>query len=277
MPDKYGIIGYPLKHSLSPFMHNRYAYYLGENESYEAFEVLPSELKNELSRLYDAHILGLNITVPYKQDVLNYLCYIDGAAQMIGAVNTLKYTNTGYAGYNTDAEGLSISLKESGINLKGKDVLILGAGGVARAVAYVCISQGCSSLSVLNRTYENAEKIANDFSGKAYDYSSTDSLDRHEYIAFQATNVGMYPNTDEHLPVPDSLYSKFSAGIDLIYNPKETDFIKTVSKHGGKVINGFSMLINQALASRKIWKPDEIIPADIRRKVFNECTDYSWS
>lgn len=277
MPDKYGIIGYPLEHSLSPFMHNRYAYYLGKDETYEAFEIIPGKLESELLKMYDAHILGLNITVPYKQEILSYICDIDDAAHMIGAVNTLKYTDNGYIGYNTDAAGLSISLKESGIELKGKDVLILGAGGAARAAAYVCISQECSSLSVLNRTYEHAEKIAKDFSGTAYDYSSADRLDRNGYIVIQATKVGMYPNTEEHLPIPDTLYSKFSAGVDLIYNPKETDFIKIVSKRGVKVINGFSMLINQGLASRQIWKPDEVISSDIRRKVFNECINYSWS
>ncbi|MDO4938650.1 MAG: shikimate dehydrogenase [Lachnospiraceae bacterium] len=277
MPEKYGIIGYPLMHSLSPFMHNRYAYYMGQKESYEAFEILPERLSEDIKKLHDESVLGLNVTIPYKQKILNCICDIDECAKKIGAVNTLKYTDAGYVGYNTDAEGLKLSLMEAGISLKDKDVLILGAGGAARAAAYVSSVSGCSSISVLNRTLEKAILLAEDFEADAFDYSSLNKISKPEYIVFQTTSVGMYPDVNAMLPVPESLYSRFSAGIEVIYNPKETAFINSVSKTGAKIINGFSMLVNQALASRLIWHPEQTIPGEIRRKVYNECSDYSWS
>lgn len=277
MTDRYGIIGYPLGHSLSPYMHNRYAYYLGADETYEAFETDPADMEKTLLQMHEDHILGLNVTIPFKTSVIPLLYGIDSGIDRIGAVNTLKYTPEGYIGYNTDVRGLKYTIEKSGLSLKGKDVLILGAGGAARAAAYVSEQSGCSSITVLNRTYEHAESLCRDFKGKPLDYSSLNKLDKTSYIIFQTTSVGMYPYTDVMLPVPDDILSKALSVIDVIYNPGETALIKYVSSLGIPTVNGFDMLINQGLESRKIWKPDEILTKEIKETVYDECTRYSWT
>ncbi|MBQ0146210.1 MAG: shikimate dehydrogenase [Lachnospiraceae bacterium] len=277
MADRYGIIGYPLRHSLSPFMHFRYAYYLGVEETYELFETPPGKLHELLTESHRAGILGMNVTIPYKNEIIRYLYDIDPAAAKTGAVNTLKYSSNGYIGFNTDTTGLQKTLETKGIDVFNKDILILGAGGAARAAAYVCRVNGCRSISVLNRTPEHAQGICSDFNCGLYDYDSIAKLDKPSYIAFQTTSVGMYPDTGKMLTLPESLIRRFESAIDVIYNPPETVFFKTVSSMGIKAVNGFDMLIYQGLASRHIWKPDEIITDDIRRRVYHECSCYKWS
>lgn len=276
MKQVYGIIGYPLGHSLSPYMHSRFAYYLNMDQEYRMYDTKPEILEYTVNNLYNEHVLGLNVTLPYKQEIQKYLCSIDKAAGMIGAVNTLKYSNHGYIGYNTDYLGLRSSLKSANISLKGENVLILGAGGAARAVAYLAKEAECHELTVLNRTLRNAQDICDDFQGIALDYSMLDHL-TSDYIVFQATNVGMHPYINDVLPLPDELYSHFKAAIDIVYNPLKTEFLKTAEKNGVSTLNGFDMLINQAIESRKIWNPDEIISKDIKMRVYDECIGYKWS
>ena len=277
MADRYGIIGYPLTHTLSPYMHFGYAYYLGVEETYELFETPPDKLHELLTENHRAGILGMNVTIPYKNEIIRYLYDIDPAAAKTGAVNTLKYTSNGYIGFNTDTTGLQKALEIKDIDVFNKDILILGAGGAARAAAYVCRVSGCRSISVLNRTPEHARGICSDFNCGLYDYDSIAKLDKPSYIAFQTTSVGMYPDTGKMLTLPESLMRRFESAIDVIYNPPETVFFKTVSSMGIKAVNGFDMLIYQGLASRHIWKPDEIITDDIRRRVYHECSCYKWS
>ena len=276
MTQIYGIIGYPLGHSLSPYMHSRYAYYLNENQEYHSFECPPDKLEETLQNLHRNKVLGLNVTLPYKQKIPNYLSDIDEAALRIGAVNTLKYDNDGYIGFNTDYLGLKNSLDMAGICLKDRNVLILGAGGAARAVAYLARKEGCNELTVLNRTLSHAYIICRDFEGSALDYTMTDEI-RSEYIVFQATGVGMHPHTEEILPLPDEAYNHFEAAVDLIYNPLKTSFIRKSESMGIKTLNGFRMLIEQGLESRRIWNPQELITDDIRKKVYDECTGFKWS
>lgn len=276
MTQVYGIIGYPLGHSLSPYMHSRYAYYLNESQEYHIFECTPDKLEDTVQKLHRNNVQGLNVTLPYKQEIQRFLCDIDDAALKIGAVNTLKYNVNGYAGFNTDYIGLKNSLDSADISLKNHNVLILGAGGAARAVAYLARKEGCNELTILNRTLSNAERICGDFGGRALDYSMIDCLKSH-YIVFQATKVGMHPATDEVLPLPDTIYSHFEAAVDLIYNPLETLFLRKSKYLGLKTLNGFKMLIEQGLESRRIWNPSETITDDIKKKVYDECIDYKWS
>ena len=276
MTQVYGIIGYPLGHSLSPYMHSRYAYYLNESQEYRIFECTPDTLEDTVQKLHRNNVHGLNVTLPYKQEIQKFLCGIDEAALKIGAVNTLKYDSNGYVGFNTDYLGLKNSLSSADISLKNHDILILGAGGAARAVAYLARKEGCNEMIVLNRTLSNAERICRDFDGQAFDYSMIDGL-KSQYIVFQATKVGMHPAIDEILPLPDSIYEHFEAAVDLIYNPLETAFLSKSKSFGIKTLNGFKMLIEQGLESRRIWNPSEAITDDIKKRVYDECIDYKWS
>ena len=276
MTQVYGIIGYPLGHSLSPYMHSRYAYYLNESQEYRTFECTFDMLEYTICNLHRNNVQGLNVTLPYKQEVQEYLCDIDEAALRIGAVNTLKYDTNGYLGFNTDYLGLKNSLDSADISLKNHNVLVLGAGGAARAVAYLARKEGCNELILLNRTLSNAERICRDFGGQAFDYTMIHGL-KSQYIVFQATRVGMHPAIDEILPLPDSIYGHFEAAVDLIYNPLETAFLRKSKSFGIKTLNGFKMLIEQGLESRRIWNPSEVISDDIKKRVYDECIDYKWS
>lgn len=276
MTEHFGIIGYPLGHSLSPYMHSRYAYYLNETQEYHIFECAPDKFEDTVQKLHRNNVQGLNVTLPYKQEIQRFLCDIDDAALKIGAVNTLKYCTNGYVGFNTDYLGLKNCIDSVDISLKNHNVLILGAGGAARSVAYLARKEDCNELIILNRTLSNAEQICRDFDGQALDYSMIDCL-KSQYIVFQATKVGMYPDTDEVLPLPDTIYSHFEAAVDLIYNPVETLFLKKSKSFGIKSLNGFNMLIEQGLESRRIWNPSETITDEIKKKVYDECIDYKWS
>ena len=277
MKEKYGIIGYPLGHSLSPYMHSRYNYYLNLDDVYDAYPVKPEYLESSLMRYREQGINGFNITIPYKQSIIPFLYDIDETSRQTGAVNTLKYTDKGYIGYNTDVIGLENCIRRHNIVLYDRNVLILGAGGAARAAAYIAKKSGCKSLYVLNRTLANAETLCRDFDGYAIDYEHQDSLPEIPFVVIQATCVGMYPEVNHILPLFEDMFNRFEAAIDVIYNPINTLFIKKLDKLGIRTVNGFDMLIEQGLASRSIWKPHEVINDEIKRMVYDECLGYSWS
>lgn len=277
MKDKYGILGYPLGHSLSPYMHSRYNFYLNNGSGYDAYEIASDDLESSLKELHTAGVKGLNVTIPYKQAVIPYLSSMDESAAIVGAVNTLKYTAEGYIGYNTDVTGLRNCLIKNGLELKGRNVLILGAGGAARAAAYVAVRSGCKSLYILNRKLEKAGAVCRDFGGSSYDYSCLNTLPDTPFFVFQTTSVGMYPHIEDMLPLPDEMLNRFEAAVDLIYNPMPTRFLEKLSQRGIKTVTGFDMLIEQGLASRSIWNPEEKISDDIKRKVYDECVRYSRS
>ena len=155
-----GLIGNPVRHTLSPLIHNSIAEMKGVNLVYVPFEVPKGGVKNAVRGANALGIKGLNVTVPYKSDVIDHLVEIDPLAEGIGAVNTLVRTEGGFKGYNTDMSGLYHAMQDEGIVLDGECVVILGAGGVARPVAYLCATKGADRVYVLNRTYEKAEAVA---------------------------------------------------------------------------------------------------------------------
>ncbi|MBR4720052.1 MAG: shikimate dehydrogenase, partial [Lachnospiraceae bacterium] len=146
----YGIIGNPIGHTLSPVIHNTISEKLGINSVYVPF-VANDDLKSIVRGLYSLGVKGINVTVPYKTDIISELTGVDSFACGIGAVNTLKYTENGYYGYNTDILGLERELEDVGISLEGRNVVLLGAGGAARAVAFMCVSKSPASVTIVNR------------------------------------------------------------------------------------------------------------------------------
>ena len=155
-----GLIGNPVEHTLSPVIHNTLSMVLGENLAYVPFHVENGRLEDAVKGAFALNLLGLNVTVPYKSDVIPYLTDIDPLAENIGAVNTLVRTETGYKGYNTDMPGLYRAMCEDGVKVKGEKVLILGAGGVARAVAMLLLDKGAREAILLNRTVQKAQEVA---------------------------------------------------------------------------------------------------------------------
>ena len=271
----YGIIGKPIGHTMSTAIHNMISETMGINAVYVPFTA-NDDLDSVVRGLYALGVKGINVTVPFKTEVIKRLHAVDDLAGRIGAVNTLKYTEDGYYGYNTDILGLSRELEEVGISLKERDVIILGAGGAARAVAFMCAGMEPSSVTIANRTVSKAEDILRDLSGYAPELItsviSTDELRAaagNDLIVFQCTNVGLSPRDDECVVDDRDFYSKVYAGIDLIYKPAETMFMKYVRESGGRAYNGLKMLIYQAVSAYEIWN-EVTVPADLINRIERE-------
>lgn len=226
---------------------------------YVPFHVKAEGLKSAIKGAYELNIHGLNVTVPHKKEVMNCLCAIDERAKQIGAVNTLKYTENGYVGYNTDFIGILYALKNRGIEVKGKDVLLLGAGGSACAAAVMALSEGANRLIIANRTVENAQKlkahvsqfysteiIATDMSLKEVD--KADIAINTTVLGF-GKNIGINPIKD----IADYKRLNISACFDAVYIPWKTQFLLDAESLGITAINGFDMLVYQAAAAQEIW------------------------
>ncbi|MEE3470686.1 MAG: shikimate dehydrogenase [Butyrivibrio hungatei] len=264
-----GLIGNPVRHTLSPLIHNSIAEMKGVNLVYVPFEVPKGGVKNAVRGANALGIKGLNVTVPYKSDVIDHLVEIDPLAEGIGAVNTLVRTEGGFKGYNTDMSGLYHAMQDEGIVLDGECVVILGAGGVARPVAYLCATKGADRVYVLNRTYEKAEAVAKEVNN-ALDESLGEKiipmplddykelLDREKrFFVVQCTSVGLFPDVNSAVIEDEEFYKHVYAAIDVVYKPLETKFMKLVKNAGGKVFSGLKMLLYQGIDTFELWFEDE--------------------
>lgn len=256
-----GLLGNPVEHTLSPVIHNFLARETGENLVYVPF-LVPSGMAGDAVRgAYALNLKGLNVTVPYKTQVIPFLKELDGLAEQIGAVNTLVRCEGGFKGYNTDMPGLYRAMCRDGVKIEGEKVLILGAGGVARAVAMLLAEKGAGRIVVLNRTKEHGEEIArtvNGYMGKDMvfamglsDYRSLPGDER--YLCIQATNVGMYPKNGKAVIEAEDFYRRVHTGYDLIFNPAVKRFMELTKAAGGKAYNGSRMLLYQGIIAYELW------------------------
>ena len=260
-----GLIGNPVEHTMSPAIHNTLAEELGHNLVYSAFHVETGYLEQAIRGAYALNGLGFNVTVPYKSDVLPYLVDIDPLASKIGAVNTLVRVENGFKGYNTDMPGLYRAMCEDGVELRDANVLILGAGGVARAVAMMAATHGASTITILNRTLERAEAIRDELRllfenqcVEVFKLSDYEQLPYEDYVAIQATNVGMHPHVDDVVIENEQFYQRVKVGYDLIFNPAKTKFMKCVEQTGAKAYNGLRMLLYQGIIAYELWNKCEV-------------------
>lgn len=255
-----GLIGNPVEHTLSPMIHNTLAGLLGHNLVYVPFPVEPGRVADAVMGADALQLLGLNVTVPYKSEVIGSLREIDELARSIGAVNTLVKTDGGYKGYNTDMEGLYRAMAGEGIGIDGEQIILLGAGGAARAVAYLCAVKGADKVYMLNRTLSKAQTVAEEVNramGREViepmtmeDYTR---IPDGKYLAIQGTSVGLAPHTEDVVIADEAFYEKLHTGFDLIYNPWETKFMKLVREHGGNAYNGLKMLLYQGIIAYEFW------------------------
>lgn len=255
-----GLIGNPVEHTMSPVIHNTLADIMGENLTYVPFHVNDGLVEDAVKGAWALNLLGMNVTVPYKSDVIPYLSDIDPLAKKIGAVNTLVRTENGFRGYNTDMPGLYRAMCEDGVKVEGEDALILGAGGVARAVAMLLSEKNAASVTILNRTADKARRIADEVNGfagrelvRVLPISEYDKLPDKKYLAIQATSVGMTPDVDVAVIEDEDFYKKIHTGYDLIFNPLETKFMKLVKAQGGKAFCGYKMLLYQGIIAYEYW------------------------
>lgn len=255
-----GLIGSPVEHTMSPAIHNTLAEAMGQNLVYVPFHVQAGHVKEAVEGAYALNLLGCNVTVPYKSEVIPYLKAIDALAERIGAVNTLVREEGGFKGYNTDMPGLIRALESDGVQIAGEKVLILGAGGVARAVA-VMLSEMAEEIVILNRTVENAQKIADEVNACAGRKFATAmftgdwrQLPKEErYLAIQATNVGMFPKVDEVVIDEADFYKRIHTGYDLVFNPAKTRFMQMTEDADGRAYNGLKMLLYQGVIAYELW------------------------
>ncbi len=256
-----GLIGNPVEHTMSPVIHNTLSERLRENLVYVPFRVPGGCLEEAVEGAYALNLLGMNVTVPYKSQVIPFLKDIDPMAEQIGAVNTLVRTEGGYKGYNTDMPGLYRAMCEDGVGIEGEKVLILGAGGVARAVAMLLAQKGAEEILILNRSLDKAVMVAEEVNGIAGrklawamplgDYGRL--APGGKYLAVQATNVGMFPNSGDVLIEDDGFYGRVHTGYDLIFNPSETRFMQKVKHSGGRAFGGLKMLLYQGVIAYELW------------------------
>lgn len=280
-----GLMGNPVEHTLSPVIHNGISKRMDILSVYVPFKVEENGLEKAVKGAYELNILGLNVTVPHKNAVIDSLVAIDAAAKDIGAVNTLVRDDNlkGYKGYNTDMLGLRRQIVEDGINLKDQTVVVLGAGGAAKAVVYMCLLEGAKTIYLLNRTVEKAEQIAtdlnhvfeNDLKKKGYQgvipmaMSNYALLKEENFIAFQATSIGLSPNANQVVIEDEEFYKKVRVGVDLIYNPANTKFMQLVTKQGGKAYNALKMLLYQGVIAYELWHNTKV-PLDIIEDIYVE-------
>jgi shikimate dehydrogenase len=252
----YCIIGDPIDHSLSPAIHNAAFTTLGLNCSYIAFRVQEGQLKNSMDSLRAINIGGFNVTMPHKVTVLNYVDRSDNIVELVGAANTVNNKGGKFYAYNTDVVGFIEPLHQRKIDLNGYEVLILGAGGAARAVA-VALSQekGVSKINIFNRDGYRSTNLANVINKLGIKTNIISQNDMQK-IAFRSnliintTPLGM---KNEASLIKSSSISKESIVYDIVYKPIETKLLENAKTAGAQIIYGYEMLLEQAIASFKIW------------------------
>ena len=254
-----GIIGDPIEHTLSPAMHNAAFEELNLDFVYAAFRVRKDELREAIVGAKSLDIKGLNVTMPHKNTVMKYLDETDPTAGSIGAVNTILNDKGRLIGYNTDGIGALKALKENGISLKGKKLLLLGAGGAGKAIAFHA-AQEVEELKILNRTTKKAKDLAETLCKKFGKKIEGNSLSAKTIkkeledtdIVVNATSVGMHPSDDQSLIYPSWLRPDLCV-MDIVYNPIETKLARDTKSVGAKVVSGVEMLVYQGATSFEIW------------------------
>jgi shikimate dehydrogenase len=248
-PKKFGLIGHPVGHSLSAAMHTAVFKELNLPHTYEAFDVLPENLEQFIK---ETSLDGANVTIPHKVEVMKYLNEIKNEAKQIQAVNTISF-NEIKTGNNTDWIGFSESLKEEGVELENKNVLVLGAGGASRAIL-ISLKNNNAKIILTNRTKQKAIDLNDqlNLNAKIIDYESQIINQQDVDIIVNTTSIGMHPNEGKS-PIPKEFLRPEHIVFDAIYNPLETQLIKDGKERGCKTISGVNMLVHQGAESLRIW------------------------
>lgn len=252
--NKYCVIGFPIAHSLSPALHNRFFKENKIRAHYSAIEVAPSDLGLFMCD-FASKYSGANVTIPYKEKILDFLDELSPEVRVIGACNTVVNRGGKLIGYNTDATGFMSALKSGGVrNIKGKNVVVVGAGGAARAVVFALKTLG-AHITILNRTIEHARKLAKDFEQNYGDLKDFNKLKCD--ILVNTTSVGMWHKENKKYmsesPIVFAGESIPKIVMDIIYRPRMTKLLRTAKKHGVKIITGDKMFEAQAEKARGLF------------------------
>ena len=247
---KFFVIGNPISHSLSPELHNFWLKKNNINAVYEKKKLEETELKNFIDNLRNDKIHGINVTVPFKNKVIKYLDKLSLEVEKTDSVNTIYKNGNEIIGHNTDVAGFELGLRHSKISVLHKSALILGAGGVVPSIVYSLLGMGCKKIFLSNRTIEKAENIKKKFNEvEILKWGEIPDFD----IVINATSVGLKGDSlDLEFKVKDKIF------YDVIYNPKETQFLIKAKQKGNKIENGRFMFVYQANQSFSVW--NNVIP-----------------
>ncbi len=275
-----GIFGYPIEHTLSPRMHNAAFAAVGLDYVYLPFSVRPEDLKSAVRALPALGIAGINVTVPHKEHIIEFLDEIDPAAQFIGAVNTVKVENEAESapklvGYNTDAQGFLEALQTEGVNLRRLNVLLLGAGGAAKAVGAALMRSGVGGITIANRTRSKAQHLAaalatvNPYVNPQvipWEPKRLNSSAKEAQLLVNATSLGL--NKSDKLPITPKAFHNNQVVYDLVYGPK-TWLQEQAAKKGAKVIGGRGMLLHQGAEAFQILTGEKA-PLGVMKRALEE-------
>lgn len=249
MNKRFGLVGEKLGHTFSPMIHQEIFKRLGINGQYDVLEFdndrLPYIIKDLKKDGYD----GVNITIPYKSSIIKYLDGLSIEAEKIGAINTISLKDDKAIGYNTDYYGFEMLLKHNNIDVKEKSVLVMGTGGVARAVIHCLNNKNAGNIVLASTNIENAKMKYKNYN--IVDYDKLEKLEKMD-IVINCTPIGMYKYKSGVL-ISEKSIKNYDIAIDLIYNPLKTSFLKTAEETGLKIVNGLYMLVAQAVKSQEIW------------------------
>ncbi|HJT10302.1 MAG TPA: shikimate dehydrogenase [Candidatus Nitrosotalea sp.] len=255
MTKTYAIIGDPIDHSLSPALHNASFAFLGLDCTYIAYRVPKGELDASIADLKKIGIAGFNVTIPHKVDMMKLLDETDELCKIVGATNTVVNTDGRLKGYNTDVEGFLDPIRKKNIDCKGADVLVIGAGGAARAIVAGFAKEKARKITIANRTQENAEKIVSfarqlGVESEFVDIARAGEIATSFKFIVNATSVGL---KGTGLPISTKNITKDSIVYDIVYMPVETQLIEQSKEKGATIIYGWEMLLAQAMKSFEIW------------------------
>lgn len=259
LPVLLGVMGDPIAHSKSPAMHNAALLAAEVNGMYMPLHVHPDQLEAAVRGIVALGYRGVNVTIPHKEQVMQYLDVIDESARLIGAVNTIVNKGGTLIGYNTDGIGYVRSLKEEAVpELAGKRIAVLGAGGAARGVIYALALEKPERIHILNRTADRALALASDLRGHGLGEISGSGMEdvatvlATADIVINTTSAGMHPHVDD-VPVDPSLIREGAAVSDLIYNPLETRLLRESRLRGCTVHGGLGMFVYQGAVAFEHW------------------------
>lgn len=272
----FGVFGDPIAHSLSPAMHNAAFSALGMDCIYHAFRVKPEKLEKAILGAEAMGFGGLNLTVPLKEVALKLDCIKpDPLAEKIGAVNTVVFGETGeIKGYNTDGLGAKQALQNSAVEIEGSKIVVAGAGGAARSIAFQLAADG-AEITIVNRTEGRAIELAKDISAAALSgnvtgrgLSGLKDLLQDANILINTTTLGMHPNVDTAIATAEDLHPDLTV-FDIVYNPLETRLLREAKASGAKTVSGVLMLVYQGAEAFKLWTGIEP-PVELMKKTVLE-------
>lgn len=250
----YGLLGEKLGHSVSPEIHHKVFSIMNIEGAYKKFEVSKEDLGKVADSIKTLKIKGVNVTIPYKRDIMPYLDFIADEAKKIDAVNTILLKDNKLYGYNTDYYGFGTIINRNKVEINDKVAMVLGTGGASKAVVTYLLDNNVSKLYLVSRSKNVVS---------SYDYSRVEYITYEEIkhvkgdIIVNTTPVGMYPNIDAS-PVSENIIDNFKVLIDIIYNPRKTKFLEIGENLNKKICGGLEMLVGQAIKSEEFWQGRKI-------------------